>query len=749
MTCNVTGTAISPNGQIKPGAKITFRRAQLDVVSQEGSFVIPDDYIIQTALDGTVDFDILPGVYDATTVAVGGRTVAFRVSVPDEPAADFADLLSASYVEIPPASVTQAQQARDAAIAARDVAVAARDEALLYDGPKVDTFAELASVTPAQLAVGEYIRVIATGAVYQRVSTGGDLDYSGTGGVRLTVIPIRGMVTPMMFGALPRFAGTTGRATSADCSVQMQAAINYVAAQNSTAGRDRCELIIDDYYAAMGITLPTGAVVRQVCPPYQGGIICPNNAPAGDIVALANAEVQYVTIKGLFINGNASSQTNTQRGFVMDLTGTSNTAMLRDFVVEDLCVHSVTGRGIHIGAYTRRSTFRGIRSYFAGEVGFYYAGSDCTLYDFDVAQSVGDGFVWRGSAGKISNGKVWGAGRYANGSVSKGYSWESGNVIISNCEAQENAGYGHSFFRSGSTLRGIVANGLTADADNVGATGLHGINIFNVQDSQIQAFAGKLNAALAGNPVSGVNIGGSSKGNIIDLTTSGLSSWPWIIASDSTENTFQHNGDKVISYSNIPVSVTPNSMTEVGFSGTLAADTTINNPSRKIRGFRLKFWIKQASSASYVITWGSDFIVNTALNRGYSTTTYFEFVSDGTNWIDVNTSNKLVQETSLSRTLTVADAGKVIDNNGATTRADFTLPSANDGAIGAVFEFLCTDGDGIRVIAPSGNTIRIGSTESSSFGSATTTQIGSTLRLIRGGSNKWVALSSMGTWTIL
>lgn len=185
MTCNVTGTAISPNGQIKPGAKITFRRAQLDVVSQVGSFVIPDDYIIQTALNGTVNFNILPGVYDATTVAVGGHTVAFRVSVPNEPAADFADLLNASYVEIPPASVTQAQQARDAAIAARDVAVAARDEALLYDGPKVDTFAELASVTPTQLAVGEYIRVIETGAVYQRVSTGGDLDYTGSGGVRL------------------------------------------------------------------------------------------------------------------------------------------------------------------------------------------------------------------------------------------------------------------------------------------------------------------------------------------------------------------------------------------------------------------------------------------------------------------------------------------------------------------------------------------------------------------------------------
>ena len=167
MTCNVTGTAISPNGQIKPGAKITFRRAQLDVVSQEGSFVIPDDYIIQTALDGTVDFDILPGVYDAATVAVGGRTVAFRVSVPDEPAADFADLLSASYVEIPPASVTQAQQARDAAIAAQNAAEDARDEAIAAKDEAIEQ-------TGADVIAAEAARdaAFANADVYSTVSDG-------------------------------------------------------------------------------------------------------------------------------------------------------------------------------------------------------------------------------------------------------------------------------------------------------------------------------------------------------------------------------------------------------------------------------------------------------------------------------------------------------------------------------------------------------------------------------------------------
>ena len=80
-------------------------------------------------------------------------------------------------------------------------AQAAATEAALYDGPKVDTFAGLAAVTSSMLDVGDLIRVIETGAVYQRVSTGGDLNYTGTGGVRLRVLPVNGRVTPFMFGA--------------------------------------------------------------------------------------------------------------------------------------------------------------------------------------------------------------------------------------------------------------------------------------------------------------------------------------------------------------------------------------------------------------------------------------------------------------------------------------------------------------------------------------------------------------------
>ena len=69
-------------------------------------------------------------------------------------------------------------------------------------GMGVGAFSGLASVTPDQVAVGETVRVIETGAVYQRVSTGGDLDYTGTGGLRLSVVVGAQSLAPEAFSAL-------------------------------------------------------------------------------------------------------------------------------------------------------------------------------------------------------------------------------------------------------------------------------------------------------------------------------------------------------------------------------------------------------------------------------------------------------------------------------------------------------------------------------------------------------------------
>ncbi|MDZ7822604.1 MAG: hypothetical protein U5K75_00195 [Ahrensia sp.] len=60
---------------------------------------------------------------------------------------------------------------------------------------QVETFADLATVTPAQALVGAYVKVLDINATYQRVASNGDLDYSATGGVQFDVLPVEGKFT--------------------------------------------------------------------------------------------------------------------------------------------------------------------------------------------------------------------------------------------------------------------------------------------------------------------------------------------------------------------------------------------------------------------------------------------------------------------------------------------------------------------------------------------------------------------------
>lgn len=83
-------------------------------------------------------------------------------------------------------------------------AEASATEAALYDGPKVDTFADLASVTAAMVDVGGLLRCIELGAVYVRAAdaaTDADLDYTGSGGVKWYLSRYASEVHPENFGA--------------------------------------------------------------------------------------------------------------------------------------------------------------------------------------------------------------------------------------------------------------------------------------------------------------------------------------------------------------------------------------------------------------------------------------------------------------------------------------------------------------------------------------------------------------------
>lgn len=74
----------------------------------------------------------------------------------------------------------------------------------------VSGLAGLESLLPSDIGVGEYARDSITGAIYQRVSSDGDFDYSGTSGLQFNVVPRLYGHSVKDFGAAGDYDGTTG-----------------------------------------------------------------------------------------------------------------------------------------------------------------------------------------------------------------------------------------------------------------------------------------------------------------------------------------------------------------------------------------------------------------------------------------------------------------------------------------------------------------------------------------------------------
>ena len=111
-----------------------------------------------------------------------------------------------------------------------------------------------------------------------------------------------------------------------------------------------------------------------------------------------------------------------------------------------------------------------------------------------------------------------------------------------------------------------------------------------------------------------------------------------------------------------------------------------------------------------------------------------------TKWVSASTAGSGAPE--------VADPifGMGVNTNEGTAEQNYrSLPPA---AAGYQFTFVVQDADGIRVVAAAGDTIRIAGTASATAGYAQSTTIGSALTLVAINATEWVAISSLGTWTI-
>lgn len=92
--------------------------------------------------------------------------------------------------------------------------------------------------------------------------------------------------------------------------------------------------------------------------------------------------------------------------------------------------------------------------------------------------------------------------------------------------------------------------------------------------------------------------------------------------------------------------------------------------------------------------------------------------------------------------IAAAESGSVFTNEGATALNYHTLPTATAGL---VYTFYVQDTDGIRVVANTGDTIRIDTSVSASAGYAESTTVGSSVTLTAINATEWVATSVIGT----
>jgi len=93
--------------------------------------------------------------------------------------------------------------------------------------------------------------------------------------------------------------------------------------------------------------------------------------------------------------------------------------------------------------------------------------------------------------------------------------------------------------------------------------------------------------------------------------------------------------------------------------------------------------------------------------------------------------------------LTGKDSYHHFDNQGTTTRVDFTLPNAG---LDQYYGFTVADADGIRIIAKAGDTIRIKGTVTAAGGQIESFTIGDTIWLYAINATEWIALYVTGLW---
>lgn len=101
--------------------------------------------------------------------------------------------------------------------------------------------------------------------------------------------------------------------------------------------------------------------------------------------------------------------------------------------------------------------------------------------------------------------------------------------------------------------------------------------------------------------------------------------------------------------------------------------------------------------------------------------------------------------TAVTATATETNTNDVVTNEGSTSKPVRTLPTA---VAGLEITYVVQDTDGIRIIAATGDTIRLGDKVTVSAGYIETTTVGNVVKLKAINATEWLAIFGVGTWTV-
>ena len=136
----------------------------------------------------------------------------------------------------------------------------------------------------------------------------------------------------------------------------------------------------------------------------------------------------------------------------------------------------------------------------------------------------------------------------------------------------------------------------------------------------------------------------------------------------------------------------------------------------------------------------------TSNTRFFTKTAGGLFLWDGVKYTALGNDTLLeIQTVTSNATETLADAGKITTNEGASSKPSRTLVSA---VAGVLRRYVVQDSDGLKIIANSGDTIRVGTLVTPAAGYIESTEIGASVTLISINATEWVALDITGSWNI-